>query len=119
MTSMTELCPKLVRTDGMSLKWNRRLAVDGNPRRLCGIYSRDGGWQFPAALRHVPPGTRTVLGPCPQAADLHWAAHSTSPIVNLRSSAIRRCDNYHGIVELDGLRTFLGRGCIPRAIARP
>src|SRR5262249_31455115 len=35
---------------------------DGSPQRLCGIYSRDGGWEFPAALRHVPPGTRTVLG---------------------------------------------------------
>ena len=35
---------------------------DGSPQRLCGICSRDGGWEFPAALRHVPPGTRTVLG---------------------------------------------------------
>ena len=76
--------------------------MDGNPRRLCGIYSRDGGWQIPAALQHVPPrdpdGTRTDS---PQAADLHWAAHSTSPIPSLRSPAARRCDNCHEIVELD------------------
>ena len=78
------------------------IAQLASPRRLCGIYSRDGGWQIPAALRHVPPrdpdGTWTDS---PQAADLHWAAHSTSPIPSLRSSAARRCDNCHEIVELD------------------
>jgi hypothetical protein len=40
----------------------RAACVMRSPQRLCGIYSRDGGWEFPAALRHVPPGTRTVLG---------------------------------------------------------
>jgi len=53
---------------------------------------------FAAYTAGVPDGTRTDS---PQAADLHWAAHSTSPIVSLRSSAVRRCDNCHEIVELD------------------
>ena len=60
--------------------------VDGNPRRLCGIYRRGPGRY---SDQH------------PQAADLHWAAHNTSPIASLRSSPVRRCDNYHEIVELD------------------
>ena len=84
-----------------------------------------GGWESPAALPHIQPG-RWMANPggcaaCtagdpdgtrtdgPQAADLHWAAHSTSPIGSLRSSAVRRCDNYHGIVELD---------CTPRSSLR-
>ena len=71
----------------------------------------------PAALQHIQPGRwMAILGgvaaytagvpdgtrtDSPQAADLHWAAHSTSPIPSLRSSAARRCDNCHEIVELD------------------
>jgi hypothetical protein len=84
-----------------------------------------GGWESPTALRHIQPGRwMAIPGGCaactagdpdgtrtdgPHTADLHWAAHSTSPIVSLRSSAVRRCDNYHGIVEL---------GCTPRSSLR-
>jgi len=53
---------------------------------------------FAASTAGDPDGTWTDS---PQAADLHWAAHTTSPIVSLRSSAVWRCDNYHEIVELD------------------
>jgi len=76
-----------------------------------------GGWESPAALRHIQPGWWTAIpggfAACtagdpdgtwtdgPQAADLHSTAHSTSPILKLRSSAVRRCDDHHGIVELD------------------
>jgi hypothetical protein len=77
--------------------------VDGNPGGCAACTAGD------------PDGTRTDN---PQAADLHWAAHSTSPIASLRSSAVQRCDNYHGIVELDALRMFWAEG-IPWAIARP
>jgi len=76
-----------------------------------------GGWESPAALRHIQPGRwMAIPGGCaactagdpdgtrtdgPQAADLHCTAHSTSPTTRLRSPAVRRCDNYHGIVQLD------------------
>jgi len=43
---------------------------------------------FAAYTAGVPDGTRTDS---PQAADLHWAAHSTSPTRSLRSSTVGRC----------------------------
>jgi len=67
-----------------------------------------GGWESPAALRHIQPGRwMAIPGGCaactagdpdgtrtdgPQAADLHCAAHSTSPTTRLRSPAVRRCE---------------------------
>src|SRR5262249_53864806 len=75
---------------------------DGTPAALRHI--QPGRWMaipggFAACTAGDPDGTRTDG---PQAADPDWAAHSTSPIASLRSSAVRRCDNYHGIVDWIG-----------------
>jgi len=73
---------------------------DGSPQRLCRIYRRGGGWKIPcgfaACTAGDPDGTRTDG---PQAAHLSDSPQY-QPIVRLRSSAVRRCDDHHGMVEL-------------------